>query len=83
MTAELGGCVHLPELLPLSAQRLLSCGDAVNANWAIARPCFAAGLEAVQHYCFLQVTAPLAVRLRPDAVAGGKKEPSFKIHKPE
>lgn len=56
-----------------SAQRLLSCGDAVNANWAIARPCFTAGLEAVQHYCFLQVTAPLAVRLSLAAVAGEKR----------
>lgn len=55
------------------AQHLLSCRDAVNANWAIAQPCFTAGLETVQHYCFLQVTAPLAFKLSLASVADEKR----------
>lgn len=55
------------------AQRVLSCRDVVNANWAIARPCFTAGLETVQPYCFLQVTVPLPFKVSDAAVAGEKR----------
>lgn len=54
-------------------KRLLSCGDAVNANWGIERPCITAGLETVQPYWFLQVTARAAFKLSFATVAGEKR----------